>query len=351
MSLQVMKDDFLAIQEQALAAIASASDLQGLEQVRIQYLGKKGPITEILRNVKNLDPSERPQVGALANELRKQIEEELSKAKESLEAAALLQALEDEKIDVTLPGRPLVSGTSHVLAQVSDLVEDFFIGLGYQVVEGPEVESDHYNFEMMNLPKDHPARDMQDTFYITQEHLLRTQTSPVQARTMEKHDFTKGPLKMISPGRVFRRDNDDATHSHQFYQVEGLVVDKNITMADLIGTLEAFSKHLFGEDREVRLRPSYFPFTEPSLEVDISCFKCGGKGCSVCKGSGWIEILGSGMVHPNVLEAAGVDSSVYGGFAFGLGQDRVAMLKYGIEDIRALYTNDIRFLSQFTGKE
>lgn len=239
-------------------------------------------------------------------------------------------------------------GTAHVLAHVQDQVEDFFIGLGYQVVEGPEVESDHYNFEMMNLPKDHPARDMQDTFYITPEYLLRTQTSPVQARTMEKHDFTKGPLKMLSPGRVFRRDNDDATHSHQFYQIEGLVIDKHITMSDLKGTLAAFAKEMFGEDREVRLRPSYFPFTEPSLEVDISCFKCGGEGCSVCKGTGWIEVLGSGMVHPNVLEAAGVDSSVYGGFAFGLGQDRIAMLKYGIDDIRSLYTNDVRFLSQFT---
>ena len=239
-------------------------------------------------------------------------------------------------------------GTAHVLAHVQDQVEDFFIGLGYQVVEGPEVESDHYNFEMMNLPKDHPARDMQDTFYITPEYLLRTQTSPVQARTMEKHDFTKGPLKMLSPGRVFRRDNDDATHSHQFYQIEGLVIDKHITMSDLKGTLASFAKEMFGEDREVRLRPSYFPFTEPSLEVDISCFKCGGEGCSVCKGTGWIEVLGSGMVHPNVLEAAGVDSSVYGGFAFGLGQDRIAMLKYGIEDIRSLYTNDVRFLSQFT---
>ena len=310
MNLAEMKQQFDAIRQDVLAALETVQTLKEVEQIRVQQLGKKGPITEVLKNIKNIVPEERPQVGALANELR--------------------------------------VGTKHVLSHVSDEVEDFFIGLGYQVVEGPEVESDHYNFEMMNLPKDHPARDMQDTFYITPEYLLRTQTSPVQARTMEKHDFSKGPLKMISPGRVFRRDNDDATHSHQFYQIEGLVIDKHITMADLKGTLAAFAKELFGQEREVRLRPSYFPFTEPSLEVDISCFKCGGQGCSICKGTGWIEILGSGMVHPNVLEAAGVDSSVYGGFAFGLGQDRIAMLKYGIEDIRSLYTNDVRFLNQFT---
>ena len=351
MSLQVMKDDFLAIQEQALTAIATASDLQGLEQVRIQYLGKKGPITEILRNVKNLDPSERPQVGALANELRKRIEEELSKAKESLEAAALLQALEDEKIDVTLPGRPLVSGTSHVLAQVSDLVEDFFIGLGYQVVEGPEVESDHYNFEMMNLPKDHPARDMQDTFYITQDYLLRTQTSPVQARTMEKHDFTKGPLKMISPGRVFRRDNDDATHSHQFMQIEGLLVDKNISLSDLKGTFDVIVKKLFGEDIETRFRPSYYQFTEPSVETDITCFACKGSGCSLCKNTGWITVSGAGMVHPNVLRNCGYDPDEWSGFAFGFGAERLAMLKYGINDIRTFYQTDLRELENFDRKE
>ena len=228
-------------------------------------------------------------------------------------------------------------------------IEDLFIGMGYQVVEGPEVELDHYNFEMMNLPKTHPARDMQDTFYIDSEVLLRTHTSPVQARTMEKHDFSQGPLKMISPGKVFRRDSDDATHSHQFHQIEGLVVDKHVTMADLKGTLQAFARTLFGAEREIRLRPSYFPFTEPSVEVDVSCFKCGGDGCNVCKHTGWIEILGAGMVHPNVLEMAGIDSSVYSGFAFGLGPDRVAMLKYNIDDIRHFYQNDLRFLSQFKG--
>lgn len=348
MNLAEMKQQFDAIRQDVLDALETVQTLKEVEQIRVQQLGKKGPITEVLKNIKNIVPEERPQVGALANELRSVIEEKITNIKADLEAKALVKSLRKETIDVTMPGRPMTVGTKHVLSHVSDEVEDFFIGLGYQVVEGPEVESDHYNFEMMNLPKDHPARDMQDTFYITPEYLLRTQTSPVQARTMEKHDFSKGPLKMISPGRVFRRDNDDATHSHQFYQIEGLVIDKHITMADLKGTLAAFAKELFGQEREVRLRPSYFPFTEPSLEVDISCFKCGGQGCSICKGTGWIEILGSGMVHPNVLEAAGVDSSVYGGFAFGLGQDRIAMLKYGIEDIRSLYTNDVRFLNQFT---
>lgn len=351
MNLNEMQAQFDQVRTEALKALDSVANLKGLDQIRVQYLGKKGPITEVLRNVKNLNAEDRPKVGAIANELRSLLESGVAEVKAALEAKALEQQLADETIDVTLPGHATTVGTTHVLSHISDQIEDFFIGLGYQVVEGPEIESDHYNFEMMNLPKDHPARDMQDTFYITPEYLLRTQTSPVQARTMEKHDFTKGPLKMISPGRVFRRDNDDATHSHQFYQIEGLVIDKHITMADLKGTLAAFAKELFGAEREVRLRPSYFPFTEPSLEVDISCFKCGGSGCSICKGTGWIEILGSGMVHPNVLEAAGVDSSVYGGFAFGLGQDRIAMLKYGIEDIRSLYTNDVRFLSQFVGKE
>ena len=336
MNLEEMKVQFDAIRKDVLASLEEVTNLKELDQIRVQQLGKKGPITEVLKNIKNLANEEKPKVGALANELRSVLEEKIASVKEVLEAKALEEALQSEKIDVTMPGRPVERGTAHVLAHVQDQVEDFFIGLGYQVVEGPEVESDHYNFEMMNLPN------------ITPEYLLRTQTSPVQARTMEKHDFTKGPLKMLSPGRVFRRDNDDATHSHQFYQIEGLVIDKHITMSDLKGTLAAFAKEMFGEDREVRLRPSYFPFTEPSLEVDISCFKCGGEGCSVCKGTGWIEVLGSGMVHPNVLEAAGVDSSVYGGFAFGLGQDRIAMLKYGIEDIRSLYTNDVRFLSQFT---
>ena len=236
------------------------------------------------------------------------------------------------------------------MTQIIEEIEDIFVGMGYQIVEGYEVESDHYNFERMNLPKDHPARDMQDTFYISDEILIRTHTSPVQARTMEKHDFSKGALRMISPGKVFRRDTDDATHSHQFHQIEGLVVDKNITMGDLKGTLEVVMKKMFGEDREIRLRPSYFPFTEPSVEVDVSCFKCGGAGCNVCKYTGWIEILGAGMVHPNVLKMSGIDPEEYSGFAFGLGPDRVAMLRYGVNDIRNFYQNDLRFLSQFKGE-
>ncbi len=242
-------------------------------------------------------------------------------------------------------------GTRHILTQVMEEIEDIFLGMGYQVVEGYEVESDHYNFERMNLPKDHPARDMQDTFYISDEMLIRTHTSPVQARTMEKHDFSKGALRMISPGKVFRRDTDDATHSHQFHQIEGLVVDKNVTMGDLKGTLEVMMKKMFGEDRKIRLRPSYFPFTEPSVEVDVSCFKCGGAGCNVCKHTGWIEILGAGMVHPDVLQMSGIDPTEYSGFAFGLGPDRVAMLRYGVNDIRNFYQNDLRFLNQFKVKE
>ena len=248
---------------------------------------------------------------------------------------------------MTLPGRPVASGYRHILTQTSEEIEDIFIGMGYQVVDGFEVEKDYYNFERMNLPKDHPARDMQDTFYITEEILLRTHTSPVQARAMDAHDFSKGPLKMISPGRVFRRDTDDATHSHQFHQIEGLVVGKNISMADLQGTLQLIVQKMFGAERQIRLRPSYFPFTEPSVEVDVSCFKCGGAGCNVCKKTGWIEIMGAGMVHPRVLEMSGIDATVYSGFALGLGQERVAMLRYGINDIRGFYQGDVRFSEQF----
>ena len=300
--------------------------------------------------MKDLSPEDRPKVGSFANIIRDELTKEIAKQAEQIEVAMMAKKLESEKIDVTLPGVPVKEGQPHILMQVIDQLEKLFLGMGYKIVDGPEVEEDHYNFEMLNLPKDHPARDMQDTFYITKQILMRTQTSPVQARTMEKHDFSKGPLKMISPGKVYRRDTDDATHSHQFHQVEGLVIDKNITMADLKGTLELVAKTLFGADREIRMRPSYFPFTEPSAEVDVSCFKCGGKGCAVCKQTGWIEVLGAGMVHPNVLEMAGVDSSVYGGFAFGLGPDRFAMLKYGVDDIREFYLNDVRFLNQFSQK-
>ncbi|MDO0874301.1 phenylalanine--tRNA ligase subunit alpha [Carnobacterium divergens] len=346
-----LKAKIESLKEEALAKVAASENLDVLNQVRVAYLGKKGPLTEVLRGMKDLSAEERPKVGALANVVRDEITTMLEEKKTTLEMKKINEALANEAIDVTLPGSYVSVGQPHVLTQIIEEIEDLFIGMGYEVIEGPEVEEDRYNFEMMNLPKDHPARDMQDTFYITEEILLRTHTSPVQARTMEKHDFTKGPLKMISPGRVYRRDSDDATHSHQFHQIEGLVIDKNITMSDLKGTLEVFAKQLFGADREIRLRPSYFPFTEPSVEVDVSCFKCGGAGCNVCKHTGWIEILGAGVVHPNVLEMAGIDSSVYGGFAFGMGPDRVAMLKYGIDDIRHFYQNDVRFLNQFKVKE
>ena len=338
------------LKQTSLSDIQKADNEKKVNDIRVSLLGKKGALTEILRGMKDLSPEDRPKVGSFANIIRDELTKEIAKQAEQIEVAMMAKKLEKEKIDVTLPGVPVKEGQPHILMQVIDQLEKLFLGMGYKIVDGPEVEEDHYNFEMLNLPKDHPARDMQDTFYITKQILMRTQTSPVQARTMEKHDFSKGPLKMISPGKVYRRDTDDATHSHQFHQVEGLVIDKNITMADLKGTLELVAKTLFGADREIRMRPSYFPFTEPSAEVDVSCFKCGGKGCAVCKQTGWIEVLGAGMVHPNVLEMAGVDSSVYGGFAFGLGPDRFAMLKYGVDDIREFYLNDVRFLNQFSQK-
>ncbi|GET10346.1 phenylalanine--tRNA ligase subunit alpha [Ligilactobacillus agilis] len=338
------------LKKTSLSDIQKADNEKKVNDIRVSLLGKKGALTEILRGMKDLSPEDRPKVGSFANIIRDELTKEIAKQAEQIEVAMMAKKLESEKIDVTLPGVPVKEGQPHILMQVIDQLEKLFLGMGYKIVDGPEVEEDHYNFEMLNLPKDHPARDMQDTFYITKQILMRTQTSPVQARTMEKHDFSKGPLKMISPGKVYRRDTDDATHSHQFHQVEGLVIDKNITMADLKGTLELVAKTLFGADREIRMRPSYFPFTEPSAEVDVSCFKCGGKGCAVCKQTGWIEVLGAGMVHPNVLEMAGVDSSVYGGFAFGLGPDRFAMLKYGVDDIREFYLNDVRFLNQFSQK-
>ena len=340
-----------ALRDNTLKEIAQVATLKELNQIRVETLGKKGPITEVLRGMKNLSPEVRPVVGGFANEIRDLLTEAIEARKVVLENEALNAALKEESLDVTLPGKQMPQGTRHILTQVMEEIEDIFLGMGYQVVEGYEVESDHYNFERMNLPKDHPARDMQDTFYISDEMLIRTHTSPVQARTMEKHDFSKGALRMISPGKVFRRDTDDATHSHQFHQIEGLVVDKNVTMGDLKGTLEVMMKKMFGEDRKIRLRPSYFPFTEPSVEVDVSCFKCGGAGCNVCKHTGWIEILGAGMVHPDVLQMSGIDPTEYSGFAFGLGPDRVAMLRYGVNDIRNFYQNDLRFLNQFKVKE
>lgn len=343
---QKLKD----LQTEALAKIEQAEDLKTLNEIRVAYLGKKGPITEVLRGMGQLSADERPKMGALANEVRESISQKIEAKHTSLETEAVEKQLAAETIDITLPGRPVKSGNHHPLTRVVEEIEDFFIGMGYKIAEGPEVEKDYYNFEALNLPKGHPARDMQDSFYITEDLLLRTHTSPVQARTMEKHEG-KGPVKIICPGKVYRRDNDDATHSHQFMQIEGLVVDENITMGDLKGTLELFAKKMFGEEREIRLRPSFFPFTEPSVEVDVSCFSCGGKGCNVCKKTGWIEMLGAGMVHPNVLQMAGFDSNKYTGFAFGIGAERIAMLKYGIDDIRHMYTNDTRFLKQFSTHE
>lgn len=345
-----MKEKLSALLTKALEDIDQSSLVKEIESIRVSYLGKKGELTAVLKGMKDVPGEERPVIGKVANEVRDEMTQALSSKKETLEKEALEKQLAEETIDVTLPGRQMKKGQSHVLTQIMEEIEDLFLGMGYDIVEGTEVETDYYNFERVNLPQNHPARDMQDTFYITSELLLRTHTSPIQARTLEAHDFSKGPLKMISPGKVYRRDTDDATHSHQFHQIEGLVIDKHITMADLKGTLELLAKKMFGDDREIRLRPSYFPFTEPSVEVDVSCFKCGGDGCNVCKQSGWIEILGAGMTHPSVLEMSGVDPNVYGGFAFGMGPDRIAMLKYGVDDIRQFYLNDQRFLAQFKRK-
>lgn len=342
-----MQDRLKELQTEAIGLIDAASDLKQLNDVRVAYLGKKGPITEVLRGMGKLSEEERPKMGALVNEVRESISSKIEEKQSKLEADVINAKLASEKIDVTLPGRPVRQGNHHPLTHIIEEIEDLFIGMGYTVAEGPEVEKDYYNFEALNLPKGHPARDMQDSFYISEETLLRTHTSPIQARTMEKNEG-KGPIKIICPGKVYRRDNDDATHSHQFMQIEGLVIGENIRMSDLKGTLEVFVKKMFGEDRKIRLRPSFFPFTEPSVEMDISCKICGGDGCSVCKGTGWIEILGGGMVHPNVLEMAGYDSKKYTGFAFGMGPERIAMLKYGVDDIRHFYTNDVRFLKQFS---
>ena len=333
----------------ALAEIKEAKSTTDLNDIRVKYTGKKGLLTGISKHMGKLSQEEKPLLGQAISEFHLEFNQTFEMTLVSLQNIELQEKLSRETIDVTLPGRASFLGARHILTQTRQEIEDFFLGMGYQIIEGPEVELDLYNFEKMNLPKDHPARDMQDTFYIDQEVLLRTHTSPVQARTLERHNFDEAPLKMISPGKVFRRDDDDATHSHQFQQIEGLVVDKGITLADLSGTLLAFSKKMFGEETEIRLRPSYFPFTEPSVEVDVTCFKCHGQGCSMCKKTGWIEILGAGLVHPNVLDMSGIDASIYSGFAFGMGIERVAMLRYNIEDIRHFYQNDLRFLTQFKG--
>ncbi|MFD1850101.1 phenylalanine--tRNA ligase subunit alpha [Oceanobacillus bengalensis] len=341
-----MKEQLEAIRSEALDKIVQVEDIKVLQEIRVTYLGKKGSLTSVLKGMGKLSKEERPVIGEIANKVRDAITTALNEKIQKLEEAALEKQLNQETIDVTLPGRPVNVGGAHLLTSIVEEIEDLFIGMGYEVREGPEVETDYYNFEALNLPQNHPARDMQDTFYITNELLLRTHTSPVQARTMLEYKGEK-PFKMICPGKVYRRDTDDATHSHQFRQIEGLYVDENVRMSDLKGTLDKFAKKMFGEDRNIRLRPSFFPFTEPSVEMDISCKVCHGEGCNVCKGTGWIEILGGGMVHPKVLEMAGYDPKVYSGFAFGMGTERIAMLKYGVSDIRAFYTNDVRFLKQF----
>ncbi|PCF36700.1 phenylalanine--tRNA ligase subunit alpha [Staphylococcus delphini] len=346
----VQNEAMIQIKNEAMTDIEQAQDEKALQDVKVKYLGKKGQVTGLMKQMKDLPKEDRPAYGQSVNEVRQAIEGAIAERQTLLAEAQLNQQLAEESIDVTLPARTVATGAQHPLTRTVEEIEDLFLGLGYEIVTGYEVEQDYYNFEALNLPKSHPARDMQDSFYITEEVLLRTHTSPVQARTMEQR-HGQGPVKIICPGKVYRRDSDDATHSHQFTQIEGLVVDENIKMSDLKGTLELLAKSLFGADREIRLRPSYFPFTEPSVEVDVSCFKCKGKGCNVCKHTGWIEILGAGMVHPNVLEMAGFDSKKYSGFAFGMGPDRIAMLKYGIEDIRHFYTNDIRFLNQFKAVE
>ncbi len=340
----MIKEQLEKIRESALKQIGDTEGLDMLNDIRVSVLGKKGELTGILKSMKDVAPEDRPKVGQMVNEVREEIEKNLEYTRKRLEAAAREKKLASETIDVTLPAKKNNVGHRHPNTITLEDVENVFIGMGYEVAEGPEVEKDYYNFEALNIPADHPAKDEQDTFYINGDLLLRTQTSSTQVHEMEKG---KLPIKMISPGRVFRADEVDATHSPSFHQIEGLVIDKDITFADLKGTLAEFAKQIFGEDVKVKFRPHHFPFTEPSAEMDVSCFKCGGKGCRFCKGEGWIEILGCGMVHPHVLEMSGIDPNEYTGFAFGLGLERIAVLKYEIDDMRLLYENDIRFLEQF----
>lgn len=339
-----MKEKLQKIKEEAIRHIESSEDLSKLNDVRVAVLGKKGELTAVLKSMKDILPKDRPAFGQMVNGVRAEIEKRLEDAKSALEAKEMELRLQKEVIDVTLPAKRNKVGHRHPNTIALEEVERIFIGMGYEVVEGPEVELDYYNFEALNIPANHPAKDEQDTFYINESILLRTQTSPVQVREMEKG---KLPIRMIAPGRVFRSDEVDATHSPSFHQIEGLVIDQHITFADLKGTLAEFARELFGEDTKVKFRPHHFPFTEPSAEVDVSCFKCGGKGCRFCKGSGWIEILGCGMVHPRVLRMSGIDPEQYSGFAFGVGLERIALLKYEIDDMRLLYENDDRFLKQF----
>lgn len=341
-----MKEKIKNIKLEVKDKLEKVTNLNELNEVRVSYLGKKSPLVEMGKQMGSLDIELRKEIGSLLNELKEEITNKVEAIKGKLELEELNKKLEKDKIDVTLPATKITVGGIHPINKIIDEIEELFISMGYDVVEGPEVELDLYNFEKLNLPKGHPARDMQDSFYINAERLLRSQTSPVQARVMDSNK-DQGPIRIICPGKVYRRDNDDATHSHQFTQIEGLLIDKNISVAHLKGTLELVAKRLFGEDRVIRIRPSYFPFTEPSLEIDVSCFICSGKGCSVCKETGWIEILGAGIVHPQVLKNCGYDPEVYSGFAFGMGPERIAMLKYGVDDIRHFYNNDLRFIENF----
>ena len=339
-----MKERLQELAEAARKRIEESDGPDKLNEVKVAYLGKKGELTAILKSMKDVAPEDRPKVGQMVNETRAKIEEHLEATRKKLEEALREEKMKSEVIDVTLPAKKNCVGHRHPNTIALEEVERIFVGMGYEVVEGPEVEYDYYNFEALNIPANHPAKDEQDTFYINDKILLRTQTSPVQVRVMEQK---KPPIRMIAPGRVFRSDEVDATHSPSFHQIEGLVIDKNITFADLKGTLQEFAQELFGPETKTKFRPHHFPFTEPSAEVDVSCFKCGGKGCRFCKGSGWIEILGCGTVHPNVLRMCGIDPDEYTGFAFGVGLERIALLKYEIDDMRLLYENDVRFLKQF----
>lgn len=339
-----MKEQLESIREAARQELAKIESRAGLDAARVRFLGKKGELTAVLKQMGKLTAEERPVIGQLANEVRAYIEQIVKTREKELKAEETARQLENERIDVTMPGKCRPLGHKHPLSIVLDEVKEIFLGMGFEVATGPEVEWDYYNFEALNIPPDHPARDTQDTFYITEKMLLRTQTSPVQIRVMEQQ---KPPIRIIAPGRVYRSDAVDATHSPLFHQIEGLVVDEDITMGDLKGTLEAFAKRLYGDDTRIRLRPHHFPFTEPSCEIDVSCFRCGGKGCPMCKGEGWIEILGGGMVHPKVLQNGGIDPEKYSGFAFGVGLERLVMFRFNIDDMRLLYENDMRFLSQF----
>jgi phenylalanyl-tRNA synthetase alpha chain len=339
-----MKEQLEAIKSKVLANLKNVENLKSIDDIRVEILGKKGELTSILKGMKDVAPEDRPMIGALVNDVRETIEKELELVKTTIAAKARAKQLQEEVLDVTMPATKKVLGHRHPMHIVLEDLKNIFIGMGYQIAKGPEIEEDYYNFKALNIPENHPARDEQDTFYIDKNFVLRTSTSPTQVHVMEN---SKPPIRIIAPGRVFRSDEVDATHSPMFHQVEGLVIDKNITMADLKGALAEFVKELYGDSAKVRFRPHYFPFTEPSAEVDVSCFKCGGSGCSLCKGSGWIEILGCGMVHPKVLEMSGIDPKEYSGFAFGMGLERITMLRYGIEDLRLFYENDIRFLKQF----